>query len=275
MQANHILTADLLDILFEGRNKEYGAYELRRSYNTRIRIALSVMLSIVGLFIIGSVLGGGKDNSNSNLQIVDSVQLAQVEIPNEPPPPPPPPPVKLPEPPRFEMKKLTSIVIKPDNEVDEDDKPPINEELEDVKIGTENQKGEEYDGTVEAPPVEAAGKGIIEEPKKATPDEPFMKVEIESRYPKGDAEWYRFLRKNLIYPQEAIDNLVQGTVIVQFVVDTAGKVSRVEAISGPAELHEAAIRVVKKSGDWLPAIQNHRKVPSYKRQPIGFALPEE
>jgi len=97
-------------------------------------------------------------------------------------------------------------------------------------------------------------------------------VEIESDYPGGASAWQRYLNKNLRYPQEAIDGEIQGTVVVQFIVDKAGNVSDVDAISGPKELRDEAVRVIKKSGSWTPAVQNGRQVKSYKKQPIVFRL---
>ena len=116
-------------------------------------------------------------------------------------------------------------------------------------------------------------KGVVEAPKDNTDyDKTFTKVEIESDYPGGTAAWQRYLQKNLQYPDEAESNEIQGQVVVQFIVDKEGKVSDVEAISGPNELREEAVRVIKKSGTWTPAVQNGRKVKSYKRQPIVFRL---
>ncbi len=76
------------------------------------------------------------------------------------------------------------------------------------------------------------------------------------------------------YPQEAIKYSIQGTVVVQFIVDDQGKVSSIEAISGPAigSLREETIRVIQRSGRWNPAIWNGYKVTSYKRQPLTFKL---
>ena len=116
-------------------------------------------------------------------------------------------------------------------------------------------------------------KGVVEAPKDNTDyDKTFTKVEIESEYPGGAAAWQRYLNRNLHYPDEAQNNEIQGTVVVQFIVDKEGKVSDVEAISGPNELREEAMRVIRKSGNWTPAVQNGRQVKSYKKQPIVFKL---
>lgn len=97
-------------------------------------------------------------------------------------------------------------------------------------------------------------------------------VEIESEYPGGITAWYRFLQKTLVYPDEAVRNEIQGQVVVKFIVGVDGRTSDIKAISGPLELRAEAVRVVKKSGTWVPAVQNGIKVESYKSQPINFKL---
>ena len=105
-------------------------------------------------------------------------------------------------------------------------------------------------------------------------EEIFTKVEIEPEYPGGPGAWMRYLNKTFRYPQEAQENEIQGTVVVQFIVDKEGNVSDVEAVSGPknGELRDEACRLIKMSGKWNPAIQTFRIVKAYKRQPITFRL---
>jgi protein TonB len=100
------------------------------------------------------------------------------------------------------------------------------------------------------------------------------KVETEARYPGGDSAWFGFLAKNFDYPYDARVNLIQGTVVVQFIVDTDGNLSDIHAISGPEKggLREEAVRVVKLSGKWEPGIQNGHKVRSYQKTPLMFKL---
>ena len=275
MEANKIMSADILDIVFEGRNKEYGAYELRRSYGKRLMFGLIGMAAFVLLLYLGYVLGSQPDSEDAKALVVKDAQLEAVRQ-EEPEPPPPPPPPKPPDPPKVEMAKFTPPKIVKDEEVKEEEKPPEIEKLEDTKIGTINQEGVKDEGIV-APPVTDDGKGVVEAPKKEEEDwdKTFTKVEIESSYPGGTAAWMRYLIKNIRYPQEAQDNEIQGTVVVQFIVDKQGIVSDVEAISGPKELRDEAVRVIKKSGQWTPAVQNGRQVKSYKKQPVGFKLETE
>jgi periplasmic protein TonB len=271
MEISTILTADVLDILFEGRNKEYGAYDLRRTYNKRLVTSITVMLSVLLLCCIGFVFGGEKKQSIVQIDIPET-ELTIIEPEKAVEPPPPPPPPKMPEPPKVEILKFTPPVIVNDDQVKKEDMPPEIETVADTKIGTFNQDGVKDEGLV-APPVETVnGKGIIEKPTKEEEDwnKVFTKVEIESEYPGGLPAWQRFLNRNLRPSDEA-----QGTVVVQFIVDKEGNVTNVEAVSGPDELRSEAVRVIKKSGKWTPAIQNGNPVRSYKKQPIIFRINEE
>jgi TonB family protein len=99
-------------------------------------------------------------------------------------------------------------------------------------------------------------------------------IQIESAYPGGPAGWMDYLNRTFRYPEEAIRNRIEGTVVVQFIVDDQGKVRDIEAISGPTTggLREETIRVIKRSGRWEPGIWNGYKVTTYKRQPLTFRL---
>ncbi|HEX4372678.1 MAG TPA: TonB family protein [Puia sp.] len=275
MDINKILNADILDIIFDGRNKDYGAYELRKSYNRRLKVAIistvSLCVLLLGGFFLAGAIGNGPKKQNMH---VEDVELETVKEQKKEEPPPPPPPPK--EPPKVELTKFTPPKIVKDEEVKKEDKPPEQEKLEDTKISNINQEGQKDEG-ITAPPVDQ-GKGVVETPKNEDENMIFTKVEIESFFTGGDAAWQRFLYKNFHYPDDAINSEIQGTVIVKFVVDKEGNISDVQAESGPTEggLREEAIRVIKKSsGMWKPAIQNGRQVKSYKRQPIIFKLQDQ
>ncbi len=268
MEAATILSADVLDIIFDERNKEYGAYDLRKHYQRRLTKAFLLILLLVVLLCLAYVLFGSmKPGKIIDLQGPD---ITLDPLTKEPKPEVIKPP-KLPELPKVKTIQFTvPLIVHTDPPPEE--MPPVTDEIDKSKIGTVNIKGEENGDIVEAP-VDA-GKAIVDAPKKQEEDVIFRSVEIESQYPGGMAEWGRFLYKNFIYPQEAIDNEKQGTVLVQFVVDAEGSVTDVTAISGPEELRAPAIAMIKKSGKWTPGIQNGKKVKSYKRQPITFKLAE-
>lgn len=272
MEVNKILNADILDIIFEGKNKEYGAYELRKTYNNRLMKAFIGTAIIIVLMFVGHLLSNINGGPKKQALVVEDVQLEDIKEQKKELPPPPPPKI---EPPKVEMAKFTPPKIVKDDQVKPEEKPPEQEKLEDTKIGAVNQEGIKDEG-ITAPPVSDAGKGVVETPKKDDEDydKTFTKVEIESQFPGGSAAWLRYLNKNLRYPDDAVNNEIQGTVVVQFIVDKEGNVSDVEAVSGPDNggLRDEAVRVIKKSGKWTPAVQNGRQVKSYKKQPIVFKL---
>lgn len=274
MKDINILQSSILDIIFNGKNKEYGAYELRTNYQKRLGISVISMIVGCGALLLIYSIASGHDNRNIPPPVETIVTIEQVpddepEKPVEIEKPKPQPPVAME---KFVTPLITTEEIKPEDEV------PDMEKLEDVKIGPIDQTGTKDDGIV-APPVEGVKEGVIEAPKKDDADEDaiVLHVQIEAQYPGGMSAWQRYLNRTFKYPDYAVENLIAGTVVVQFVVDKDGNVTDVEAISGPDKggLREEAVRVIKKSGKWTPAIQNGRQVKSYKRQPVIFVLPEE
>lgn len=278
MEANKILSSDFLDILFEGRNKDYGAYQLRKSYSKRMWKALGIAVAASALITVAVVVNSAiKKNAPVNVKqtevTISDIQQEEKK-PDEPPPPPPPPPPKAPPPPKVEMKAFTPPKVVKDEEVKEP--PPAVEELRDTKIGVQNQEGVKDAGIITPPAAVDAGKGIVEvkKPEEKEPDI-FTKVEVEAAYPGGTGAWRNFLERNL-RPDVPIENGANpGTynVVVQFVVDKDGNVSDVKAITNLGNGMEGeAVRVIKKSGKWTPAIQNGRQVKAYRKQPITFVV---
>lgn len=279
MDINKILNADVLDIIFEGRNKEYGAYELRKTYNRRIGIAVSVMAAVCLLLFLGTILANDKDKQENKI-IVQDVQLEDIKKQEEkkPEPPPPPPPPK-PEPPKVEITKFTPPKIVKDEEVKEP--PPPQEKLEETKIGTINQEGKKDEGFV-APPPEEKGTGIVEAPKKVEEDydKVFTKVEKEAKFPGGMEGWKRYLERNLNANVAADDGAPTGnyTVKVQFIVDKTGGISNVQAIEVPKACPSCgpeAVKVIKRGPKWEPAVQNGRNVIYQAIQYVTFQVAEE
>jgi protein TonB len=279
MEANKILTSDFLDILFEGRNKEYGAYQLRTTYAKRIWMALGITL-LSGALIAGAVVLKGtmqkkKDEKMTmNEQTIQEIQQEEKK-PDELPPPPPPPPKQEP-PPKVEMKAFTPPKVVKDEEVKEP--PPQVEELKDTKIGTVNQEGVKDLGIVAPPVVVDAGKGIVEVKKPEPEPEIFTKVEIDAQYPGGPQAWKNFLTRNLRAEVASDNGATSGnyTVLIKFVVDVAGNVSDITPLTNNGYgMEQEAVRVLKKSGKWTPAQQNGRYVKAYRQQPITFQIAAE
>ena len=285
MDVNKILSTDLLDLVFEGRNKEYGAYELRSNYNKRLTTAMLITAALMLLLVLGSFIMKTVSDNKGKVEVKE-VQLADIkqeEQKNEPPPPPPPP--KPPDPPKVEMAKFTPPKVVKDEEVKEDEKPPEIEKLEDTKIGTVNQEGTKDEGIV-APPVEDKG-AVIEAPKQDDEDKVFQKVEIDAEFPGGNSGWTRYVTREI---ERNIDELQDdgrsGTVVVLFIVDKEGAVSDVRALPcneagvanclGPGtKLADIASNAIRRGPKWKPAVQNGRNVKAYRRQPVTFQLAEE
>ena len=181
MEANKILSADILDIIFEGKNKDYGAYDLRRTYHKRIVRALIITASVALLALLGSVLAANMKSTGKSKNKISEVSLAEIKQEEKKIEPPPPPPPKQ-EPPKVEMKQFTPPIIKKDEEVEKP--PPPVEELEKAKIGVEDVKGVE-DNSVPTPAVIDEGKQIVEEKKDDDENKIFDKVEIEASFPGG------------------------------------------------------------------------------------------
>lgn len=276
MEANKILSADVLDIIFDGKNKDYGAYELRKTYNRRITRALIITASVALLALLASILSstlkekGDKKVKMNEMTIQDVKQEEKKEIP---PPPPPPPPKQ--EPPKVEMKQFTPPVIKKDEEVEKP--PPPQEELKEAKIDVVSQEGIKDEG-IAAPVDIDQGKQIVVEKKEDDENKIFDKVEIEASFPGGDSKWRQYLERNA-NGQVATDNgAPEGTytTVVQFVVDKEGNISDVRALTNHGYgMEEEAIRVIKKGPKWSPAVQNGRQVKAYRKQPITFRVEAE
>lgn len=274
MDVNKILTADILDILFEGKNKAYGAYDLRRTYEKRIKIALIGTFTIIVLLFVGSFVSNSTSKGKPQI-IVEDVNLESVKEEKKPEPPPPPPPPKQ-EPPKIEMAKFTPPKIVKDEEVKPEDEIKEVEKLEDIKISTINQEGEKDDGIV-APPVEK-GTGTVEAPKEEDYDKVFTVVQIPAEFPGGLPAWAKYLERNLNRDLPVDNGAPPGkyTVIVSFIVDKNGGISEVQAENDPGYgTKEEAVRVIKKGPSWKPAVQNGRNVIYRHRQSITFMVSEE
>ena len=274
MEANKILNADILDLVFEGRNKDYGAYDLRKTYNKRILKALIITASVAILALLGSLLAKAFQGKNNNV-VAHEITLQEIKEEEKKPDVPPPPPPKPPPPPQVEMAKFTPPKIVKDEEVKEVIQE--NKKLDSTKIDVVNKEGIK-DNDIAAPSQIDEGKQVIEEKKDEDENKIFEKVEVEAAFPGGDAAWRKFLERNLRgdVASEAGAPAGSYTVWVQFVVDKEGNVSDVKALTSHGfGMEDEAVRVIKKGPQWKPAIQNGRNVKAYRKQPITFQIEEQ
>jgi protein TonB len=274
MDVSKILSSDFLDLLFDGRNKEYGAYELRKNYNKRLRTALAITVSVVlAIFLLVFVGKNISDNTKSKVKVqeVTLSDIKQEEQMKVEPPPPPPPPVQ--EPPKIEITKFTPPKIVEDDKFEE--KNEVKEQEEITNVGKIDQEGIKEPDVVNPPTVDQ-GSNVIEAPKEDD-NTVFTKVEVEAQFPGGEAKWNQFVQREV---ERHIDDLVDdgqaGTCEVQFIVDKEGKVSNVEALTMKGTvLARIATDAIRRGPKWIPAIQNGRQVKAWRRQKITFRLPDE
>ncbi len=276
MEANKILNADLLDIIFEGKNKSYGAYDLRKTYASRLKKALAATFIALAVILVGSVLANKVgDSSDDDIEVLDT-QMAEIKK-DEPVviPPPPPPPVKPPPPPEINQVKFTPPKVVKDEEVKPEEK--IEEIKDDAAISTKTVETENKVQIVQAP-VEDKGTVVAEVPVDDDEGKVFNKVEIEAAYPGGTAAWTKYLRNNLDANTPVDNGAAEGTytVIVRFIVSKDGSISDVVSETKHGFGMEAeAMKIIKKGPRWTPAQQNGRMVNAYRRQPITFVVQEQ
>ena len=274
MEANKILNADVLDIIFDGKNKSYGAYQLRKNYNKTLTKALIITASILLLIFIGTVFANIISSDDQKEFNVIDTQMAEIKKDEPPPPPPPPPPPTPPPPPEINQVKFTPPKIVKDEEVKPDEK--IEEIKEEQVISTKTVESENTVQIVQAP-VEEKGTQVVEVKVADDENKIFTKVEVEASYPGGESAWRNYLMKTL-NGNTPVDNGAGAgtfTVIVKFVVSKDGSLSDVSCENDPGfGMCQEAIRVIKKTKQWVPAIQNGRNVNAYRRQPITFLVEE-
>ena len=274
MEDARLLRRSMDDIVFEGRNKTYGAFQLRRLYDKHMSRAmitgiLFFILVVASPQIIRLIKGFIPEN-NEEL-VMKEVTLAEPP-PIDPLKPPPPPPPKVDPPPIKDQIKFVPPVVKKDEEVlEEEPPPPTIEEIKDKEIATETKEGEE--GGVDeslAEPEAPAGPAVIEEPKE---EEPFTYVEQMPSFPDGTEAMYKYIYDKIKYPAIARENGISGQVIVQFVVSKEGDIQKAKVVRGiGGGCNEEALRVVNGMPRWKPGKHNGRAVPVTFTLPIKFVL---
>jgi len=262
-----ILDQKWIDVVFSGRNKAYGAYELRRDNGRNTRTALLIGCAIFVVAIsantILNMISGFIPKTKEKVKITNVVLSPPPPDLKKPPPPPPPEPPK----PKVDQVKFPPPVVKPDVEVKE--KPPTVKELEVADPGQKNLKGDKNaDVTIDEPVGNSDAKVTEEDPNKI-----FTSVEQVPQFPGGLDAFGRYLGKNINYPAVAKENGTQGPVIVSFVCERDGSLTDIKVVRGIGDgCDEEAVRVIKKSPHWKPGIQNGRPVRVMYSVPISFSL---
>ncbi len=270
MDTNKILSSDLLDLVFDDRNKSYGAYDLRKTYPERVKKSLLITAAIASIVFGGAVLGNTLKPAKAPAEKTGGVIIKELPIPEIKEPEPVPPPAKKPEIPPARIEQFTTLRI---TEKDVIDPPPSKDELDIAGIGKEDVDGPDDVGLQEPDKKLTGGTGIIE--KKEDDNLPRETVEIPARY---DGNWEKFLLKYLNgnVPVNNGASVGRYKVIIQFVVDKDGRVSDLVPLTNVGfGMEQEAMRVLKKADKWKPGIQNGYPVKAYHRQVIIFDVGEE
>lgn len=266
---------DMLDIIYDNRNKAYGAYQLRREYPEALVRAFFLGLLLIALaLILPAILKAVNpvlpDERNDVVARISDEPVIDLDKPVPPPPVPPTPP-----PPTRSMDKFVPPIVKVDDEVTNEHTPAIDDLTDtDKDIGTSDQQG-----TDEAPPAidetpDDLG-GVIEQPVVKT-DITYEITDIQKppSYPGGDKELFKYLAANIKYPALARENNLQGRVTLTFVVNKDGRISDVTILKDPigGGCGKEALRVVSEMPRWIPGEANGNPVKVRYTIPVLFRL---
>ena len=246
------------DIVFEARNKEYGAYRLRKRYSRNVILATIVGVVILSTVIIAPYLNAkAAVNRTKRAERQVEIKMENLDTPTDvvaPPPPPPPPPTDVVQQARY-VPPVVVDSVKPEDEAQ-------------LMTADEAQTEVQNEEVVEV--VEVVTEEVQEEDPEATP---FVVVEEMPMFPGGDAELLKYIAEHTEYPEIAKENNIQGRVIVRFCVTSKGGVSQVSILKGvDPELDAEAIRVVNTLPPFKPGKQGGKPVPVWYMVPITFTL---
>ncbi|WP_337950589.1 energy transducer TonB [Prevotella sp.] len=272
-----LISNEWADIVFQGRNKVYGAYQLRRSTGKRniwamVFVAAVAAVTYLGLAAYNSYQAAQKAKFEAEMEasLIETKKDAKVEKKTETP--------KVEQVQKVEKVKssiaFTPPVIKKDSEVKPEEEMKTQDELKETKtaIGAFDVKGnDESGGTV----LKAVEEIATPEPPKqeAEQNKVFDVVEQQPQFPGGMGALNQWLGSNIKYPAMAAENGIEGRVIVQFVVERDGSVSGVHVVRGvDSSLDKEATRVVAQMPKWIPGKQNGSAVRVKYTVPVTFRL---
>ncbi len=244
------------EIVFSRRNKEYGAYYIRKRYKKYLMVAFLLSFFIVASAVVVPLINSYYNKNKQRKQIEKSVTVELEDVNDAPPPPPPPPPPAALE---AQVKFVAPVVV-----------DTVKEE---VTLATFDENIES--AVAEAPPTEI----VVEEKKEEVieKDEPaFLVVEEPATFQGGDLNNFNaWVGQNIKYPQLAVENGISGKVYVQFAVNNKGQVVDAKVLRGiDPSLDQEAIRVVQSSPRWTPPKQGGRPVKQLFTLPVVFRLQE-
>lgn len=275
------------DLVFEGKNQEFGAYQLRKSSDKRHNLAMLYVL--IGLAVVAAILFSLNMYNDYRAEIeaaeakeraekMSAAQLAQMEEVEEV--------EEEVEEQRFEQPEIevpqevlatvqvTQIAIVDAEEVKNEVMDMEAQQEDNTARGVVNQEGSD-----DADKFQAVAEQVVvkePEPEPVKEEQIFVAVEQQPEFPGGTAALMKWLANNVRYPQMALENGISGRVIVKFVVEKDGSVSGVTLVRGvDKDLDREAIRVVKSMPKWQPGKNNGQAVRCYFNLPVNFKLAEQ
>lgn len=275
MNTNKILESSALDIIFENRNKSYGAYELRKNYYKRARKALFIAVTFILVGVAVPLLASLHEEEiylspPDNPTIITDVIIDPV-VPDIP---------KVTEviPPKVDdistMENLPPEIVVTQT-TNDDDLMHTQEDLSKNNLGVEDHVGMEgpHDGSLTPPSKNTTEGGAgIEDNNKEEIFDAYLISEMPE-FPGGDAGMIKFLSENIDYPERAKSEGVEGRVVLEFVINKNGKIEDLKLKKGMGYgLDEEAMRVVNKMPTWKPGKNNGRPVSVSFKLPILFKL---
>jgi protein TonB len=258
MKTQETPTPQMDEIIFEKRNKFYGAYILRKMYNKQVNKALFFSIAILIAGLAYPLVSSYRDINHGRYIGIDdpTTYMPHITQPDEPKDLPILPPAK-------ELQTRIRFIA-----------PYVTNEEVSEEVGLPNQ--DEFTNTVNElvnvkEEQEVVKKDDVIDVEDTKP--PSIIVEEMPSYPGGDAERQKFLAETIQYPQQALENGIQGTIYVQFIVDSKGNITDVKILRGiGGGCDEEALRVIKMMPQWHPGKQNGRAVRVLYHMPVSFKL---
>ena len=269
-----------VDLVFAGKNQDYGAYKLRKGTsgrNIKALVILIIAAALVGGFLAWKVIE--QKNAEQQQAYMEAMQLAQLQQEakkqekkkQEQVKPKVEPKKEIPV--ARETQKFVAPVIKKDELVKETNQMKQMDQLDaKIAVGTETHEGAK-DRTIEAVRNDIAVATPPPAPKEEVTQKVFDVVEVMPSFPGGQGALIQYLNSHVKYPVVAQENGIQGRVTISFVVERDGSITDVKvARSVDPSLDKEAARVVSSMPRWTPGKQNGSAVRVKFNVPVVFRL---
>jgi periplasmic protein TonB len=258
---NYVSISDFNDLVFEHKNRDYGAYQLRKRYNRAV-ITGTIIASLLAVVVIlipflarpssERIISGG----GGYIQVrMDKLQPPPEEI-YVPPAPPPPPASKMPVPVEYVAPVIVDSIVPPDQ----------------TQIITDAALASSESDIIDVTAGSGFGDDLLSGGDGSGNEEPLFIVEVMPTFKGGDLNKFRdWVGQRTRYPEEAITNKIRGTVFLTFIVEKDGSVSSVTVIKGVHPmLDDEAVRAISESPKWSPGLQRGQPVRVRFQIPLSF-----